>query len=230
MSQKIFIIHGWGYTLDKWQKIMPLLQQKGLDPVLLKVPGLTLASDQVWDINGYVNWLEAELKGQDRPVVIGHSNGGRIALSYLQTHPQAFKRLVLVDSAGMVNDSILRGVKLKILLILSKIGKPLAHIPIVNKVFYRIIGAQDYKQASPSMRLTMQNMLKADKLIDFAKVQVPVTLIWGSDDTLTPVSDGKKMQALLPASQLHIVPGGRHSPQDTHAAEVARLIEQAVKD
>ncbi len=226
---QIFIIHGWSYNLDKWQPIMPFLKAQNLEPILLKVPGLTTPSDKVWDIKGYIKWLDGELKGEPNPIVIGHSNGGRIALSYAQANPGRLKQLILIDSAGLAEHSLIKKTKLGILSGLSKIGKPLARIPLLRKVFYKVIGAQDYYQAPPNMRETMQNMLFADSKLDLTQINLPTTLIWGREDNITPLKDGKKIAKLLPNSSLNIIDRAKHAPQATQPEMVAELIKNAIE-
>ncbi len=226
---KVFIIHGWSYNLDKWQAILPELEKRGLQPVMLQVPGLTEPSDKVWDIDDYVEWLNDKLKSETSPVVIGHSNGGRIALAYTQKNPGKLKQLILIDSAGLANSSKLRTTKLKVLYIISKLGKPIKNLPLLKKVYYKIIGAQDYRKAPPNMRATMQNMLNADKTIELTKIKLPITMIWGREDKITPLKDGQKMHKLLTGSKLHVIDGARHAPQATNATEVADIIAEAVK-
>lgn len=226
--KKVFIIHGWTYNLDKWANLVELLKKQNIEAVLLKVPGLTETSDKVWDIDGYVEWLDGKLKAEKAPTVIGHSNGGRIALAYTQKYPGRLKQLILIDSAGVAHNEATRRAKLVTLRTMSKVGKPLANIPGIRKAVYKVIGAQDYRQASPNMRMTMQNMLKADSLMDFSKVTVPVTLIWGRDDQLTPLADGQKLQALLAKSELHIIEGARHAPMATNPEPVAAIIMKAI--
>src|SRR4051812_31909284 len=97
--KQVFIIHGWTYSLDKWTEICKLLKSRGIEPILLKVPGLTDPSTEVWDIDGYISWLDKRLAGTEKPVVIGHSNGGRIALAYAQRFPERLGQLILIDSA-----------------------------------------------------------------------------------------------------------------------------------
>jgi pimeloyl-ACP methyl ester carboxylesterase len=227
--KKVYIIHGWTYSLDKWTKLVDLLRQHDIQPELLRVPGLTEPSDKVWDIDGYIDWLNGKLKGETHPIVIGHSNGGRIALSYAQKYPDRLGQLILIDSAGLAHNDLLPRAKLATLRTMSKVGKPLAKVPIVKKGVYKIIGAQDYRKAPPNMKLTMQNMLKADSLIDLSKIKLPVTLIWGRDDTTTPLKDGQTMHTLLAGSSLHIIDDARHAPQATHAQQLAAIIMKAIQ-
>ncbi len=229
VSKKVFIVHGWTYNLDKWQTILPLLKERGIEPVLLRVPGLTEPSSKVWDIDDYVEWLNKQLQAEDQPIVIGHSNGGRIALALLQKYPGRFKQLILIDSAGLAHNTMKGNAKLGTLKVIAKVGKPLARIPVVKKGFYKIIGAQDYRQAPPNMRKTMQNMLNADNTIDLTTISTPVTLIWGSNDSSTPLKDGQTMHRQLKDSSLHVIEGARHAPQHTHAQQVAAIIKAAVK-
>lgn len=226
---KLYLIHGWTYNLDKWTALVESLKRAGHEPMLLKVPGLTEASDKVWDIDGYVEWLDHQLAGEQQPIVVGHSNGGRIALAYVQRYPQRLKQLFLIDSAGIAHNEAKAKTKLAILRYLAKLGKPLGHLPLLKKLFYKFIGAQDYYTASPNMRITMQHMLEADQKMDFPAVSVPVTIIWGRDDTITPLSDGQKMHRLIAGSQLHVIDGARHSPMATDTAAVAAIINQGLK-
>lgn len=227
--KKIFIIHGWTYSLDKWNEVVKILRERGVEPVQLKVPGLTEPSDKVWDIDGYVEWLDGKLKGETEPIILGHSNGGRIALAYAQKYPGRLKQLILMDSAGLAHNDLLPRTKLATLRTLSKAGKPLARLPALKKAVYKVIGAQDYHNAPPNMKLTMQNMLKADNEIDLSKIKLPVTLIWGRDDTQTPLKDGRKMHATLKGSSLHIIDDARHGPMATHPTQVADIIMKAIK-
>lgn len=225
---KIFVIHGWTYNLDKWEAILPVLKAQGIEPVMLKVPGLTEPSKRVFTIDDYIKWLDGKIGKEKEPIVIGHSNGGRIALAYAQKNPGKIKKLILIDSAGLAHNGKIRKAKLTTLRTTSKLAKPLKGIPGLKKVAYKTIGAQDYYNASPNMRETMQNMLKADQEIDLSKVSVQTAIIWGSDDTITPLKDGKEMHRLLKGSRLDVISGGRHAPMNSHPEEVALLIKNAL--
>ncbi len=226
---KLFIVHGWTYNLDKWAELVKSLELAGHQPVLLKVPGLTAPSDKVWTIDDYVEWLKTQLDGQTKPAIIGHSNGGRIALAYDQKYPGKIGKLILIDSAGVAHADPARRAKLSALKAIAKVGKPLAKVPGVSRVFHRVIGANDYHNSPPNMKATMQNMLAADTDIDLAKTSVPTTLIWGSDDTQTPLADGQTMARQIPGAKISVVTGGRHAPMFTHTDQVAKLIIGALE-
>ena len=84
IMKKIYILHGWTYSLEKWSAFEKLLKREGFDPIFLKIPGLTSESNEVWDLDKYSNWLEKELsKEKDKVILLGHSNGGRSAAYFV---------------------------------------------------------------------------------------------------------------------------------------------------
>lgn len=224
---KVFIVHGWTYSLDKWTELISILDKAGIETEQLRVPGLTSPSSKVWTIGEYVEWLKQQLEGEVKPVVIGHSNGGRIALAFASKYPDALSKLILVDSAGVYHGDILSKTKRAGFKTAAKIGKPLSKIPIAKKVFYRLIGAKDYYKAPANMKKTMRNMLAADRKLNLKNVKIPIQLIWGSNDSATPLSDGRKLQKALNAP-LEIIAGAGHSPHASHPHKVAEIIIKSV--
>ena len=67
-------------------------------------------------------------------------------------------------------------------------------------------------------------MLDSDKVLDLSKITTKTRIVWGADDQLTPLRQGKKMHELLKNSTLTIKEGWRHSHYlqsiDETAAEV----------
>lgn len=225
--KKIYIIHGWTYSLDKWRETEDLLKKNGFDPIFLKVPGLTDKSPKVWTIDMYTSWLDAELNKDAEPVILlGHSNGGRIALNYVVSNPDKVKQLVLIDSAGVYHNNFSIRVKRKVFKIVSKLGKPLKEVPILRKVIYKLARESDYRDAPLNMRRTMANMIESDKQLDVTKVTASTLIIWGQQDTTTPISDAKTLNSSIKNSTLHIIDGARHVPYYTHSQELVDILKK----
>ena len=53
-----------------------------------------------------------------------------------------------------------------------------------------------------------------------AELKMPVLIVWGGDDQITPLSQGEKMHALIPQSQLVVIPGCGHLAPDQCATEI----------
>lgn len=230
VTNRALIIHGWTYSLEKYKKIQELLTVNGLKTNILKVPGLTEKIDRAWNINDYIDWLKRIIdKEKNKVVLIGHSNGGRIAASYASKYPQKLAHLILIDSAGILHDEL--HVKLRLLFwsTFVRIGKRITSSAILKNLLYRLLGENDYNTATPQAKKTMISLIKSDLSFILDKIKTPTLIIWGKLDKVTPINDGKIIHKLIKNSKLHIVKDARHSPHFTHAEEVADIILKYLK-
>lgn len=223
MRKPLYIIHGWAYSIEPWTSTVSVLRSKGYEVVQLKVPGLTEPSDKQWDIDGYVDWLSSELEGVDKPIVLGHSNGGRIALNFLKKYPDRFEKLILLSSAGVNVSNQKISLKRRVFKLLVKTFGFLKHIPLVRKVVYRILRS-DYEAAPRNMKQTLHNMLESDKSLDISGINVPTSLLWGKADDVTPLAMGQKIASQLDNSHLRQFDGWGHAPYRTHPYQLAVAI------
>ena len=222
---KLYIIHGWTYKPEPWQTVIRALKKYDIDAELLKVPGLGTKSDKVFTIQDYSDWAHTRLpKGA---IALGHSNGGRILLNMLCREGSDYlSGLILLDAAGIYEKSRKRDLSKA----LSKTFAPLKKVPLARKVVHKVLGASDYEQAPDNMKKTLDNMLTSDQKLDISNITTNTQIIWGSDDKITPVRQGKKMHELLKNSELTIKDGWRHSrylvDADELAAEIADKYEK----
>lgn len=224
MKKELYIIHGWTYSIEPWTSVVSILRSKGVVVHQLRVPGLTSESNAVWDIDSYVEWLHGALDGVTRPVVLGHSNGGRLSLNYLKQHPSSFEKLILLNAAGINVSNEKISLKRRVFRVAAKVLKPLKYIPLVRKVVYRVIGGSDYDRAPANMKKTLHNMLESDKRLSLTDIQTPTAVLWGKDDTTTPLTQGRKMAHDLPNATLKEFDGWAHAPYITHPVELAEAI------
>ena len=59
-------------------------------------------------------------------------------------------------------------------------------------------GSVDYRNASPVMKQTLEQLIDQDLRELLPNISVPTLLIWGENDTATPISDGETMEKLIP--------------------------------
>lgn len=221
----ICILHGWAYSTEKWKPFVNLLKKRGFKAKLLKIPGLTKPLNKPWTLGNYNDWLEQELSKQTSKVMlIGYSNGGRIALSFAAKYPDKLSKLILIDSAGIRRKELRHRLKRAVFRTVAKTGKKLTKSEYLRRLLYKIARESDYKQASPVMRQTMKNLISTDLQPVLSQITTPTTIIWGENDNITPLSDARVMHRLIKHSQLKVIKGARHAPQFTHAGKVAELI------
>lgn len=229
MTKTLYVIHGWAYSVEPWSATIEELKKRDVDVVMLRVPGLSTPSDAVWTIDDYVSWLDEQFQNIENPIVLGHSNGGRIAMHYLVDHPGRFKHLILLASAGIELNSQGLSMKRKLFRIASRVLAPLKKIPILRKTVHRLLGS-DYGNAPSNMKKTLANMLASDRQFDPSSIDTQTTLLYGDSDTTTPPAMGQTLADSLPNSKLKIVQGWRHAPYKTHPAQLANEIAAILED
>lgn len=222
--KKIYILHGWTYTTEKWGNFIKQLEDRGFKTNLLKIPGLTQNSKKVWNVEEYVDWLKAKVRQKGQIILMGHSNGGRIAIAFAAKHPQKLSKLILVDSGGIYHNELPLRIKRTIFKSLAKVGKMIFPSGHARTILYKIIGESDYKSASPLQRQIMINMISDNLTSHLKNITTPTLIIWGLKDNITHLSDGKLMNKLIKDSKLKIISGAGHCPQYTHPKEVAKII------
>ena len=215
---ELYIVHGWAYSIDSWQPTIDMLRKAKVDCKFLKVPGLTSPSRKVWSIEGYVDWLDKELKSVKQPIVLGHSNGGRILLNYCFKHPKKIKHLILLNSAG-IPPTFWQNIRQDILKVLSKVLKPLKKVKGCKSLVHKVLRVRDYNQAPANMKLTLRNMLASDfDLIGrFNQITTPTSLIWGENDKMTSLKSSRFLNSTLGnVSSFEVLPQAKHAPYATH--------------
>lgn len=223
--KKLYIIHGWTYTTKHWEKTIEILKNDyDVDVVMLNVPGLTTNSKKVWTIDDYVDWADKNIpKGS---VALGHSNGGRILLNLCNKKPEKLKYLILLDAAGVYEESKKREANRK----LSKIFAPLKKSKFLRKVYHKLIGASDYEHAPENMKKTLTNMLESDKKLDITSVTTPTTILWGEQDNVTPLRQGEKMHERIKDSEFLTYKNWTHAPYIVDPSGLARAINKVLEN
>lgn len=222
MKTDLYIIHGWTYKPDPWLEVIESLKRHHINAKLLRVPGLGAKSDKVYTIEDYRNWAKENVPAGS--IALGHSNGGRILLNLLHDEGSTYlSGLILLDSAGVYEPSKKRDLSRR----LSKLFAPLKKLPLARKVVHKLLGASDYDKAPENMKKTLANMLDSDKNLDVSDITTKTEIIWGSDDQITPLRQGKKLHSALKNSNLRVKDGWRHSHYLVNIDELADEIASA---
>lgn len=226
----IVILHGWNGRSETWHPVKRLLEQKGCVVFVPQLPGFVDDTDKPWTLDDYVSWVRQYMEQHNlkRVVLVGHSNGGRIAIKLAIKYPELIKRLVLVASGGVRSAPSWRRILLKAA---AKSGNVIVDVvgmgkykQAIRRVFYRIIREPDYHHASKILKQTMVNIVEEDISPLFRHVAQPTTLIWGTEDTLTPPWAGEKMHEMITGSRMVWVNGARHGLPFTHTKALVREI------
>lgn len=227
--KKILIIHGWTYSLEKWSSLTNALKKDGFEVEFAKVPGLTEESKNVWNIKKYVSWLSNIVdKYNSKVILVGHSNGGRIAISYAAKFPNKIEHLILIDSAGILHNGFPIRLKRLVFKTVAKVGKKFVNGGLFRKILYKLASEKDYEKASENMGRTMVNLISVDLKPKLKEIKVPTLIIWGKEDKITPLDDAYVMKNQIKGSILEIIDKTSHSPFYLNPERVAQIIKNAI--
>ncbi len=100
----LLFIHGWCCNHTHWRDQIPeFSKHHRVVAVDLRGLGDSDRPDQDYTVPGFtgdVAWLISDV-GLEKPVVIGHSMGGQIALNVVRKHPDMARAAVFVDAVMM---------------------------------------------------------------------------------------------------------------------------------
>jgi pimeloyl-ACP methyl ester carboxylesterase len=210
----VLVLHGWGANIEA---VYPIVT--GLAPVAtvyaLDLPGFgeTEQPPKPWGVEDYQAFVASfiDALGIERPVIVGHSNGGRIAIRMASTEPQRASKLVLVDAAGIRPKRTFRWYRR---VGMAKVGKYAARFlgapgERLRSLLVGRAGSADYLAAG-AMQPTLVRLVNADLRPYMPGIGIPTLLVWGSNDTDTPLSAGREMERLIPDSGLVVLEGAGH--------------------
>jgi len=71
-------------------------------------------------------------------------------------------------------------------------------------------GSADYAAASPMMRQCLVRVVNEDLSHLLPTITPPTLLVWGENDTATPLADGQRMEKEIPNAGLAVIRGAGH--------------------
>jgi pimeloyl-ACP methyl ester carboxylesterase len=227
----LLLLHGWGATKELMAPIAARLP--GFRAVIPDLPGFgaTGAPPAAWGPDEYAAWVLALLDrlGVAAADVVGHSNGGRIAIALTVAHPERVRRLVLTDSAGIrPRHGVRHAWRVRTFKLLRAAGGwPWLPGALRRGAEARAQrrGSPDYRAASGTVRSSMVRLVNADLRPQLARITKPTLLIWGDRDTETPAADGRVMERLIPDAGLVLFEGAGHFAYAEQVDRFCRVVD-----
>lgn len=203
----VLLMHGWGCDHTTVRSIANALNPK-LRVYNVDLPGHGKSTEPptAWGVDDFTKLMEKFIKelGIKDPIPIGHSFGGRISILMASRNP--IKKMVLVDAAGIKPK---RSLKYYIKVYSFKTAKKILPIILGKKAGEKAIqawrgkaGSADYRNSSPVMRAVMSRCVNEDLKHVMPSIKASTLLLWGENDTATPLSDAKTMEKLIPDAGL----------------------------
>jgi pimeloyl-ACP methyl ester carboxylesterase len=219
----VVMIHGAGFDQSTWALHSRWFAHHGFAVLAPDLPGHgRSAGTALTTIADLADWTAAliDVAGASSARLIGHSMGSLIALETAARHPAKVTRLDLMGTAGMMTvgpdllkDAEANGhgaidmVSIWGLGFRAELGGSLAPGLWMHGGAQRVLEA-----TSPGVLYTDLNAcnLYHNALTAAAALTIPVTLILGERDMMTPAKAGKALAAALPHARTVILPGTGH--------------------
>ena len=205
----IVFLHGMGTSSATWGRGMELLGDRFtvIAPDLLGHGASPVPDDPdeytrdrtLVDLDDILAELDA------RPVLVGHSLGGYLALAYAATRPDAARGVVVLNTGPGYRDD-------------------------AKREEWNARSRRNAHRFGVPEQVTTMNLQEDSVVMDrLAEMTTPTLVLAGGDDRPEYTGAGQYLERKMPDARLVVVDGGGHSMhQDTHAAEVADLIADFV--
>jgi len=215
-GKDILLLHGWGQNIEMMKPLGDAFCDR-FRITILDFPGFGQSEEpkESWTIDKYSSLLEDLVKqlGIKKPIVMGHSFGGRVAIRYSARN--SIEKLILFGSPCIRTKEDL-SLKVKIL----KKLKTLPGMYKIGEYMKQYIGSRDYKAASPIMRQTLVEVVNEDLSKYAREIEEPTLLIWGDQDDEAPVNDARELEKIMMDAALIILPGTHYA----YLENLARVI------
>lgn len=236
-GKPIVLLHGWLASLETMAPLARHLE-KHFKVYSIDIIGFGKSElpDKPLTTNDFGDFLKELLEKLEieNPILIGHSNGGRTIINYAGRNLGKINKIVLIDSAGIVPKRKPKYyIRMYTFKALKNIFKILPKTEMVNNLKDRILGkfgSSDYKNSPDVLKKTMSIILNEDQKYLMPNIKAPTLLIWGDQDTATPIEDGRTMEKLIPGSGLVTYEGAGHYSYLDRLSNCLLVLDEFLKD
>ncbi|MDY0906219.1 alpha/beta hydrolase [Pedobacter sp. CFBP9032] len=214
-GETLVLLHGLMGELSNWEQVIERFKDRYhvVIPILpiYELPILTLG---VKALSRYLHRF-LKFKSLNQVVLIGNSLGGHVGLVFTTAHQEFVKALVLTGSSGLYENAFGGSFPrresydyIKEKVEFTFYDPATATKELVDDVFKTV------NDRSRVIRiLTMaKSAIRHNMGKELSKITIPVSLIWGKNDKVTPPEVAQEFHELLPNSELNWVDQCGHAP------------------
>lgn len=220
INQKpLLLLHGWMANIEAWGPVYNHFK-KSRPVYVIDFPGQGGKSStlsETWGVPEYAEMVkefikEQQIEGCD---VIGHSFGGRVIIYLSSEFKDLFNRIVLTDSAGILPPkSVAKSFKQGVF----SVGKSVLKTILPNDKYEKTLdslrkktGSTDYAALdSEIMRESFKKIVNLDLKDRLKDIKNSTLIIWGENDTETPIYMAKIMEEEIKGSGLVVLENAGH--------------------
>ena len=226
---RVLALHGWGRRGTDFATSL-----QGFSYIALDLPGFgaTPAFDKAQGAGGYAEAVAPVLEEMAaRPILVGHSFGGRVAVVLASRYPERIGGLVLTG-VPLLRRS--QSNKPRLAYRLWRWAHRAGQVSDLQmERIRRRYGSADYRTATGVMRETLVAAVHESYEDELRTLRAPVRLVWGADDTEVPLRIAHKATDLLKESgvevSLEVLAGVGHWVPTEAPAALREAVEQMLE-
>jgi pimeloyl-ACP methyl ester carboxylesterase len=215
----VVLVHGLGGRAEDWTNLAPYLSRVGYRVYMPDLPGFGRSArpgDFSYSIpdqaNAVIGFMDA--MGLKQVDLGGWSMGGWIVQWIASERPERIRRLVLFDAAGIYekpawNTGLFTPASAAEIDQLDALLMP--HPPKVPGFVAADI-LRISREHAWIIHRALASMLTGSDATDklLPSLRMPVLVVWGEVDHITPIDQGETIHRLVPQSELEVIPGCGH--------------------
>ena len=214
-GETLLLLHGLMGALSNWDEVIKEFSKnyRVIIP-LLPIYDLPLLTTGVRSLSKFVHKF-IKYKQLSNVVLLGNSLGGHVGLIYVLAHPGYVKALVLTGSSGLYENAFGGSFPRResIDFVREKVqftfyDPKTATEELVQEVFQMINDRHKVIRILAMAKSAIRHNMKTE----LRKITMPVSLIWGRDDKITPPEVAVEFNELLPNAELHWIDKCGHAP------------------
>jgi pimeloyl-ACP methyl ester carboxylesterase len=227
-GETLVLLHGLMGELSNWEATIDYFKDRYhiVVPILpiYELPILTLG---VKSLSKYV-YKFLRFKKLSQVVLIGNSLGGHVGLAFTVAHQAYVKALVLTGSSGLYENAFGGSfprresydyIKEKVQY--TFYDPEIATKELVDEVFKSV---NDRSRVIRILALA-KSAIRHNMSKEIPRITIPVSLIWGRQDKVTPPDVATEFYELLPNSELNWVDKCGHAPMMERPEEFNAYLE-----
>ncbi|MFD0767193.1 alpha/beta fold hydrolase [Mucilaginibacter lutimaris] len=228
-GEPLLLLHGLMGALSNWEDVIREFSPnyRVIIP-LLPIYDLPLLTTGVRALSKFVHKF-IKFKQLSNVVLLGNSLGGHVGLVYVLAHPGYVKALVLTGSSGLYENAFGGSFPRResIDFVREKVqytfyDPAIATEEMVQEVYQTINDRHKVIRILAMAKSAIRHNMKGD----LRKITMPVLLVWGKDDKITPPEVAVEFNELLPNSELHWVDKCGHAPMMERPQEFNVYLKQ----
>lgn len=250
----LVLIHGYSSSTATFHSVAPLLAENGFRVLVVDLVGFGFSDkpfsfDYTIDSQARVILRLMNVLSIGRATLVGSSYGGAVALSVALDNAERIDKLILI---GAVSNNEIRNsaiVKLSTLPVLGEVVTPLlansrtyvktrlhnsynaaSHHLIDDAKINSVMLPLKSRQSHKALLVSLKNWNAARIERNLNRIKTPTLLVWGENDKIIPLRNGKLLRKHLPNAKLIVYKDCGHVPHEEYTTDFVQLAVDFLQD